>query len=113
MTVWLEQKGNIHQHYQYIDWQLKRSPPSPQVEWTPLGLEINRTLKLAKLPTAQLVSLDNLVTKYGATYFSTALAHFVVLTNDPKLTCAQLEQKVWGIHFPFTKFPIWHCIKFV
>jgi hypothetical protein len=113
MTVWLERKEKIHRHHQYVEWRLKGSPPPPQIEWTPPGLEINRTLKLTKLPTARTVPLDTLVANYGATHFRTALARFVALTNDPDLTRAQLERKVWGIHFPFTKLPVWHRIKFV
>jgi hypothetical protein len=113
MTIWLERKEKIHRHHQYVDWRLKGSPPPPQVEWAPPGLEINRTLKLTKHPTARMVPLDTLVTKYGATHFDTALARFVALTNDPNLTRAQLERKVWGIHFPFTKLPVWHRIKFL
>jgi hypothetical protein len=113
MTIWLERKEKIHRHFQYSDWRLKGSPPPPQVEWTPPGLEINRTLKLTKHPTVRTVLLNTLVTKYGATHFHTALARFVALTNDPNLTRAQLERKVWGIYFPFTKLPIWHRIKFL
>ena len=113
MTIWLERKEKIHRHHQYIDWQLKGSPPPPQVECAPPGLEISRTLKLTEHPTARMVPLDTLVTKYGATQFDTALAHFVALTNDPNLTHAQLKGKVWGIHFPFTKLPVWHRIKFL
>jgi hypothetical protein len=114
MTIWLERKEKIHRHYQYVDWRLKGSPPPPQVEWTSPGLEINQTLKLTKHPTArQMVPFDILITKYGATHFPTALARFVALTNDPNLTRAQLERKVWGIRFPFTKLPVWHRVKFV
>src|ERR1700678_3854812 len=113
MTVWLERKEKIHRHHQYIEWRLKGSPPPPQIEWTPPGLEINRTLKLTKLPTARTVPLDTLVANYGATHFRTALARFVALTNDPDLTRAQLKRKVWGIHFPFTKLLVWYRIKFV
>ena len=54
-----------------------------------------------------------MVANYGATHFRTALARFVALTNDPDLTRAQLERKVWGIHFPFTKLLVWYRIKFV
>ena len=113
MTVWLERKEKIHRHHRYIDWRLEGCPPPPQIEWTPPGLEINRTLKLTKRPTARMVPLDMLVANYGATHFCTALAHFVALTNEPDLTRAQLERKIWGIRFPFTKLPVWHRIKFV
>ena len=113
MTIWLERKEKIFRHHQYIEWRLKGSLPPPHVEWTPPGLEINRTLKLTKHPTARTVSLDVLTEKYGATHFRTALARFIALTNDPNLTRAQLERRLWGIHIPFNKLPVWHRIKFV
>ncbi|KAF8812743.1 hypothetical protein BYT27DRAFT_7220846 [Phlegmacium glaucopus] len=89
------------------------SPPPPQVEWKPPGLETNQTLKLTKHPTARMVPLNVLVAKYGATHFRTTLAHFVALTNNPNLTCAQLKWKLWGICIPFSKLPVWHHVKFV
>jgi len=60
-----------------------------------------------------MVPLDILVAKYGTTHFRTALACFIALTNDPNLTCAQLDQKLWGIHIPFSKLLVWHHIKFL
>ena len=113
MTVWLERKEQVLRHHQYIEWRLKGSLPPLQVEWTPPGLEMNRTLKLTKHPTARTVSLDVLAEKYGATHFRTALARFIALTNDPNLTRAQLERQLWGIRIPFNKLPVWHRIKFV
>ncbi|KAF8806355.1 hypothetical protein BYT27DRAFT_7257744 [Phlegmacium glaucopus] len=112
-TIWLEWKEQVLCHHQYIEWRLKGSPPPPQVEWMPPGLEINRILKLAQHPTARTVPLDVLVAKYGATHFHTALAHFIALTNDPNLTRAQLERQLWGIRIPFNRLPVWHRIKFV
>jgi hypothetical protein len=91
MAVWLERKEKLHRHRQYVDWRLDGSPPPPQVEWTPPGLEINRTLKLTKYPSTQVVPFDTLVAKYGATHFRTALARFIALTNEPNLTHTQLE----------------------
>jgi hypothetical protein len=113
MTIWLQRKEQILRHRQYVEWRLEGSPPPPEVDWTPPGLELNRTLKLTKHPTARVVPLDVLVAEYGATHFRTALARFVALTNDPDLTRAQLERKLWGIRMPFNKLPVWHRIKFV
>ena len=112
MAVWLEQKEKIHRHRQYVDWRLDGSPPPPQVEWTPPGLDFNRTLKLTKYPIKQMVPFDILVAKYGATHFRTAVAHFIALTNEPNITRAQLERRLRGVHIPFNKLPVWHRIKF-
>jgi hypothetical protein len=113
MTVWLERKEKILRHRQYVEWQIKGCPCPPHVEWTPPGLELDRSLKLTKHPSLRAVSLDVLVTKYGATHFRTALERFIALSNEPDLTRAQLERKLEGIHLPFTKVPVWHRIKFI
>jgi hypothetical protein len=112
MTAWLERKEKILRHRQYVDWRLEGSPPPPQVDWTPPGLELNRILKLTKHPTTKMVPFGTLVAKYGATHFRTALARFIALTNEPNLTRAQLERKLWGVRIPFNKLPVWHRIKF-
>jgi len=113
MTIWLEQKEKILRHHQYVVWRLKGCPRPPRVEWTPPGLELDQTRKLTKHPSLRAVPLDFLVTKYGATHFRTALARFIALSNEPDLTRAQLERKIWGIRLPFTKVPVWHRIKFM
>jgi hypothetical protein len=113
MTIWLERKEKILRHHQYVGWRLKGCPHPPSVEWTPPGLELNRTCKLTKHPSLWAVQLDFLVTKYGATHFHTALARFIALSNEPDLTRVQLERKIWGIRLPFTKVPVWHHIKFM
>ena len=113
MTTWLERKEKILRHRQYVEWRLKGCPRPPRVEWTPPGLELDRTRKLTKHPSVRAVPLDVLVTKYGATHFRTALARFIALSNDPDLTRAQLERKLWGIRMPFTKVAVWHRIKFM
>ncbi|KAF8810733.1 hypothetical protein BYT27DRAFT_7253430 [Phlegmacium glaucopus] len=94
MTIWLERKEKILRHHQYVEWQLEGCP-------------------LTKHPSLWAVPLNVLVTKYGATHFRTALARFIALSNDPDLTRAQLERKLWGIRMPFTKVAVWHRIKFM
>ena len=113
MTIWLERKEKILRHCQYVEWRLKGCPRPPRIEWTPPGLELDRTRKLTKHPSLLAVPLDVLVTKYGATHFHTALARFIALSNDPDLTRGQLERKLWGIRMPFTKVAVWHRIKFM
>ncbi len=113
MTIWLERKEKMMRHQQYIKWQLDGRPRvSSHLEWTPPGLELDRTLTLTKHPAARSVPLDVLVSQYGATHFRTALERFIALTNEPDLTRAQLERKLWGVRIPFTKLPVWHRIKF-
>ena len=44
MTLWLECKEKIFRHQQYILWQLDGSPEPPAIDWTPPGLELDRSL---------------------------------------------------------------------
>ena len=60
-----------------------------------------------------MVHFDILVSKYGATHFRTALERIIALTNEPNLTRAQLERRLWGVRIPFNKLPVWHRIKFM
>ena len=52
-------------------------------------------------------------TQYGMTHFHKAFARFVVLSNQPNLTRAQLEHAIWGVHLPFNKLTVWHCVKYL
>lgn len=113
MTLWLERKEKIFRHQQYILWRLNGSPKPPVIDWTPPGLELDRSLTVTKHPTVRSVTLDNLESKYGATHFRTALQQYVVLFNEPNIARAQLERRLLSVHLPFTKLPIWHRIKFL
>lgn len=33
-------------------------------------------------------------------------------SNEPHFTAAQIEQRLWEVHIPFRKVPVWHRIKF-
>ena len=52
-------------------------------------------------------------TQYGTTHFCEALARFMVLSNKPNLTRAQLEHAIWGVCLPFNKLAVWHCVKYL
>ncbi|KAF8065173.1 hypothetical protein FPV67DRAFT_1653931 [Lyophyllum atratum] len=113
MTLWVERKEKILRHSQYVKWRCEGSPTLPQKEWSPPGLELDRTLHMAKHPTVRAVSLERLSSEYGAPFFRTALARYVALTNEPNLTAHQLERRLWSVRIPFTKVPVWHRIKFL
>ncbi|KAH9000965.1 hypothetical protein EDB86DRAFT_2801599, partial [Lactarius hatsudake] len=51
--------------------------------------------------------------EYGAEHFRTALRRYVVISNSPHLTTAQVERSLWDIHFPFRHLPVWHRIKYL
>ena len=115
MTTWLEHKEKIHRHEQLIEWRLEGSPPIATAphKWLPPGLELDRDLHVSKHPSVRKVSLETIESEYGAKHFRAALRRYVILSNSPHLTTAQVERSLWDVHFPFRHLPVWHRIKFL
>lgn len=114
MTTWLERKEKILRHHQFIKWRLDGSLiPQKVQEWLPPGLELDRTLSMAKHPTIHAVPISQLEHQYGATYFSVALRRYIALKIDPNMGAAQLERKLFDIRLPFSTVPVWHKIKYL
>ena len=114
MVNWLVRKEKIFHHEQYLKWRHNGLPISnPRVKWQPPGLELDRSLHMAKHPTIRSVPIDRLIKDYGARYFRPALLRFIALANEPDLTCAQLEGRLRSTRMPFTSVPVWHRIKYL
>ena len=114
MVNWLVRKEKIFRHEQYLKWHHNGSPNStPCIKWQPPGLELDRSLHMAKHPTVRSVPIDRLIKDYGARYFRPALARYIALANEPNLTCAQLEARLRGTRMPFSSVPVWHRIKYL
>ena len=68
---------------------------------------------MAQHPSIQAVMFDSIVNDYSATYFHAALVHYVAITCNPNFTRhVQIEQAASGIHFYFSKLPVFHKIRF-
>ena len=117
MTLWLERKEKIFRQAQYISWRLRGSPRATAtrdaVERLPPGLDLDRTLHLSKHPTVYGVTFDALGEQYGAQFFRTALARWIVHTKEPNLSTAQIERRLWTIQIPFRGIPVRHRLKFL
>lgn len=113
MTVWVERKEKILRHVQYIAWRCSGSPSIPRPSWSPPGLELDRTLHLTKHPSVRNVPFSQLAEKYGASFFRTALARYMITQNNPQLSTAQVERQLWTVHIPFQCVPVWHRMKFL
>jgi hypothetical protein len=68
---------------------------------------------MTRFPSVQSVSIKHLVSNYGATFFHAAFARFVILWQNPQITCAHLEQDILDVHIPFTCASIYHRIRFI
>ncbi|KAF8867851.1 hypothetical protein BD779DRAFT_1463451, partial [Infundibulicybe gibba] len=115
MTLWLVRKEKMARHNKYIQWRLDGCPAPPIVNWTPPGLDMERSLKMTKFPTVRTAPIDRLEKQYGAVHFRAALARFIVLTNhgNQHLTRGQLEDQAYHLLIPFQHVPVWHNIKFL
>jgi hypothetical protein len=114
MTTWLERKEKIHRHNRLVGSRLEGSPPivAPPHEWLPPGLELDHKLYMSKHPSVRNVPLETMETEYGAEHFRAVLRRYIVLSNSPHLTTAQVERRLWDIHFPFRHLPVYHRIKY-
>ena len=112
MTVWLERKEKILQHQGFLDW---RSGAGSAIALRPMSIEFNGTPTITKWPSVKAVDLDDLVNKYGATFFQEALRRYIVLSRHTgaSLTRRQLEQRILYTNLPFTTLPVYHKLKFI
>ncbi|KAG1874431.1 hypothetical protein F4604DRAFT_1880886 [Suillus subluteus] len=110
MTLWLERREKMLWHDNFVQWRLvgdlalqERSPPD---------MDYRRAIKMTKHPTVKRVPLDLIMQDYGATFFTAALARYVVGRNQPGLSAAQLEREAAHIILPFDAVATFHRIKF-
>ncbi|KAM6501374.1 hypothetical protein JOM56_004388 [Amanita muscaria] len=116
MTAWLERREKIERHEKYIQWQNRAPslddtlPLPPQI--MPHSLTDRLHIKMTQKPTIQVVSLHDLVSKYGASFFCDAFARFVVLCRHPQTTRSHLEREAIDVHIPFRTVSVYHRIRF-
>jgi hypothetical protein len=109
MTTWLERQEKVLRHEQYIQWRLhgRSSLTSMRPQLVP-----RRILKMTRHPSAYAVSIDSLITNYGATYFRDALARFVVQWRNPTLPPPAVERESVHVRIPFVNVSTYHRIKY-
>ena len=68
---------------------------------------------MAKHPTHQGISIEVICTKYGASQFIPALPWFIAQYPHPEYSKAKVKAASNHIHIPFSKFSVFHHVKFV
>ena len=111
MTAWLQRREKILRHESYLSWCLN---PQSTVVLRSIEMSYNGTLTTTKWPSARAVSFNDLVHRYGATFFQDALRRYIVLTehSGPPLTRSQLERKISYAKLPFAAVSVYHRLKF-
>ena len=110
MTRWLERREQIYDYNRYIAWRC--SNPTPKLSPSPLHPPC-RYIKMARFPTIQSVSIEDVTRNYGAEFFYAAFARFVVLWKHGRMTRARLEQEILDVHIPFIKISVHHHIRYI
>ena len=114
MTAWLERRERILQHDEYI--LRRRDGPRGRMQPVPLYPESSllpiRCVKLTSHPSIHGVSIESLVSDYGAAYFRDAFARYIVGLRSPHFTRAQIERESLNINIPFIDVSVYHRIKF-
>jgi hypothetical protein len=109
MTVWLERREKILQHEEYIRWR-HCAPMQPMSCHSPLIPD--RCIKMTRHPTKLAVSIETLISDYGATYFRDALVRYIVGWKSPHLNRSQIERESLNINIPFVNVSVYHRVKF-
>jgi len=113
MTRWLQRKEKIMRHSDYIDWRLRGSYPPLRAHWIPPGLNVARTLKMAKHPSERKVAFPSLATRFGATFFRIALSRFIVSLTLPHLRGIAFENTSEYLNLNCDTVSVYHRIKFL
>ena len=102
----------VHRHHSYLEW---RAGKQPKIVMRSMSMTYNGTLTLTKWPSVKAVNLDDIVDKYGATFFREAVRRYIALSNHsgPPLTRHQLEELILYTGLPFTAVPVYHKLKFI
>ena len=111
MTTWLEQREKVHYHAKYIKWRHQDHQEPPSLSLNP-HLTSQWYIKMTKFPSRRSVSIEDLMSAYGANLFHSAFSRFAVLWKNPQTTRTHLEQDILDVHIPFTTVSVYHRIRF-
>ena len=111
MTRWMERQEKLFRHAHYISWRLSVDHHIPSQQ-TPV-IELKRLAVMPKHPSVRSVTLNTIITEYGATYIREAIARFIATGNHPDWTQRQIEDVVVNTFLPFRAVPVFHKMKFV
>ncbi|KAI0310832.1 hypothetical protein OF83DRAFT_1295682 [Amylostereum chailletii] len=110
MTAWLLRREKIVRHEAFIQWRLAGCPPV-----TPAALSRpprHLRLHITRFPSVDSVTFARAAAQYGATELRSLLTCYIIKTNNPTLSTAQVNQLVPGYSLPFTSVAAFHKVKF-
>lgn len=107
MTTWLERKEKVERHDLFIQWRLRGCPPL-----TKPVIPHHTHIKMTRHPSRKAVSLDDLITAYGAVSFRSELTKFIVRYCHPGYTEHRVAREADDVFLGFERVPVYHKVKF-
>ncbi|KDQ27146.1 hypothetical protein PLEOSDRAFT_1043945 [Pleurotus ostreatus PC15] len=116
MTAWLERREKVLFHEKFIEWRLTTAAtvhPSPGY-WEPPDRSHALSHHLTKHPTRKAVPIELISSPsgYGATFFRSALARYLIHEEHPSLSQREVVERASDHTLPFDSLPVFHKLKF-
>ncbi|KAI0311688.1 hypothetical protein OF83DRAFT_1177336 [Amylostereum chailletii] len=110
MTAWLTRREKILRNEAFIHWRMAGRPTL--LEAGPDRIPCHIRLHITRFPSDKSVSFTKASALYGAAELEVLLRWFIVRTNNPNLSTAQVKQLASGLFLPFKTVAAFHKIKF-
>lgn len=110
MTLWLERKEKVMRHAHFIRWQLEGRPPLSNIN--SIYSQQSSHIKMTAHPSVTSVKFSRLAEDYGAVDFAFCLSEFIVRSNNPGISHAQLNRLSANLSLQFNSVSVYHKAKF-
>lgn len=116
MTAWLERRGKVLFHEKFIEWRLTTAATvhSSPGYWEPPDRSHALSHHLTKHPTRKAVPIELISSPsgYGATFFRSTLARYLIHKEHPSLSQREVIERASDHTLPFDTLPVFHKLKF-
>ncbi|KAI0026936.1 hypothetical protein K488DRAFT_63772 [Vararia minispora EC-137] len=112
MARWLLRKEQIHAHAAYIAWRLSGCPEAMDIPPPPSPHQPKLLRQIARYPNEKSVSFAQASERFGAEDFGRILKEYIVRTNHPTFTPAEVATHLRAWILPFRTVAVYYRLKF-